>query len=207
MSKSKADIIMANAVKYGLVNYRADTMEPVEPEDFTGLPICDDYVMDQNYSSELRQRIYEDMLKHFEADPKSMLNTQGTEIGVDMAVAGGDQTVYGRAVYDPEINQALRPEQTMKLYQWNSRLLSAYGDGDIIVMAETVDEARGKVFRQFKPLKEGNPFEDCYLQMLYLDDDEEYMHEYMKKLTSLCEDLDKEPMQPISDVICIRGSD
>ena len=109
MSKTKADIIMANAVKYGLVNYRADTMEPVEPEDFTGLPICDDYVMDQNYSSELRQRIYEDMLKHFEADPKSMLNTQGTEIGVDMAVAGGDQTFYGREVHDHDINQALKP--------------------------------------------------------------------------------------------------
>ena len=188
MSKTKADIIMANAVKYGLVTYRADTMEP----------LC---------TTELGELIHEDMAKNFDADPSAMLNTQGTEIGVDMAVAGGDQTVYGRAVYDPEINQALRPEQTMKLYQWNSRLLSAYGDGDIIVMAETVDEARGKVFRQFKPLKEGNPFEDCYLQMLYLDDDEEYMHEYMKKLTSLCEDLDKEPMQPISDVICIRGSD
>ena len=95
----------------------------------------------------------------------------------------------------------------MKLYQWNSKLLSAYGDGDIIVMAETVDEARGKVFRQFKPLKEGNPFEDSYLQMLYSNDDEEYVHEYTKKLNSLREDLNKEPMQVTSNVICIRGSD
>ena len=109
MSKTKADIIMANAVKYGCVTYRNAPLEPVEPEDFTGLPICDDYVMDQNYASELRQRIYEDMLKHFDADPKSMLNTQGTEIGVDMAVAGGDQTFYGREVHDHDINQALKP--------------------------------------------------------------------------------------------------
>ena len=35
MTKSKADIIMANAVKYGCVTYRNITMEPV---DLTGLP-------------------------------------------------------------------------------------------------------------------------------------------------------------------------
>ena len=94
----------------------------------------------------------------------------------------------------------------MKLYHWNSKLLQAYGDGDIIVMAESVDEARNKVFRQFDPLEEGNPFEDCYTQMLYWDNDEDYPTEYMKRLNALREDLNKEPMQPISDVICINGS-
>jgi len=95
----------------------------------------------------------------------------------------------------------------MKLYHWNSKLLSAYGDGDIIVMAMNVEEARDKVYSQFDPFEEGNPFEDCYLQMLYCDNDEDYLIEYMKRLNSLREDLDKQPMQPISDVICIRGSD
>ena len=37
-SKTKADINMASAVKYGCVTYRNITMEPVEPEDVTGLP-------------------------------------------------------------------------------------------------------------------------------------------------------------------------
>ena len=62
MSKTKADIIMANAVKYGLVNYRADTMEP----------LC---------TTELGELIREDMAKNFDADPSAMLNTQGTETG------------------------------------------------------------------------------------------------------------------------------
>jgi hypothetical protein len=128
-------------------------------------------------------------------------------IGVDKAVTGGDTTVYGRPVYDPEINQALQPEQTMKLYQWNSKLLQAHGDGDIIVMAMNVEEARDKVWSQFDPLKEGNPFEDSYLQMLYWDNDEDYPTEYMKRFNALREDLDKQPMQPVTDVICIRGSD
>ena len=95
----------------------------------------------------------------------------------------------------------------MKLYHWNSKLLSAYGDGDIIVMAMNVEEARDKVYSQFDPLREGNPFEDFYLQLLWYTGDEDYMTEYLKKQNALREDLDKQPMQPISDVICIRGSD
>ena len=106
MTKSKADIIMANARKYGCVTYRADTMEPLS-------------------TIELGELIHEDMAKHFEADPSSMLPVTdaplepvGPEdftglptmnIGVDKAVTGGDTTVYGRPVYDPEINQALQP--------------------------------------------------------------------------------------------------
>ena len=45
---------MANAVKYGLVNYRADTMEP----------LC---------TTELGELIREDMAKNFDADPSAML--------------------------------------------------------------------------------------------------------------------------------------
>ena len=94
----------------------------------------------------------------------------------------------------------------MKLYHWNSKLLQAHSDGDIIVMAMNVEEARDKVWSQFDPQKEGNPFEDSYLQMLYWDNDEDYPTEYMKRLNALLEDLNKEPMQPIFDVICINGS-
>jgi hypothetical protein len=201
-SKTKADIIMARAVKYGLVAYRNAPLEPVEPEDCTGFPTYDDPLTQRDIGEDLRQRLYQDMVKHFDADPEVML-------GVDMAVTGGDTTVYGRTVYDPEINQALQPEQTMKLYQWNSKLLQAYGDGDIIVMAMNVEEARDKVWSQFDPLKEGNPFEDSYLQLLRYTGDSDYIYieEYRKKQNALREDLDKQPMQPVTDVICIRGSD
>ena len=199
-SKTKADIIMASAVKYGLVTYRNVPLEPVEPEDCTGLPTYEDPLTQRDIGEDLRQRLYQDMVKHFDADPKVML-------GVDMAVTGGDITVYGRPVYDPEINQALQPEQTMKLYQWNSKLLQAHGDGDIIVMAMNVEEARDKVWSQFDPFKEGNPFEDSYLQLLRYTGDSDYIEEYRKKQNALREDLDKQPMQPVTDVICIRGSD
>ena len=95
----------------------------------------------------------------------------------------------------------------MKLYQWNSKLLQAHGDGDIIVMAMNVEEARDKVWSQFDPFKEGNPFEDSYLQLLRYTGDSDYIEEYRKKQNALREDLDKQPMQPVTDVICIRGSD
>jgi CobQ-like glutamine amidotransferase family enzyme len=95
----------------------------------------------------------------------------------------------------------------MKLYHWYSKVLSAYSDGDIVVMAESVEQARDKVWSQFDPLKEDNPFEDYYLQSLRYIGDEDYMTEYLKKQNALREDLNKEPMQLISDVICIRGSD
>jgi hypothetical protein len=94
----------------------------------------------------------------------------------------------------------------MKLYHWNSKLLQAHGDGDIIVMAMNVEEARDKVYSQFDPLREGNLFEDSYLQLLRYTGDSDYIEEYRKKLSALLEDLNKEPMQPISDVICINGS-
>ena len=95
----------------------------------------------------------------------------------------------------------------MKLYHWNSKLLQAHGDGDIIVMAMNVEEARDKVWSQFDPLKEGNQFEDSYLQMLYWDNDEDYPTEYMKRLNALREDLNKEPTVIENGVVCIRGSD
>ena len=61
MSKTKADIIMANAVKYGLVNYRADTMEPLS-------------------TTELGEFIHGDMTKHFDADPSAMLPVTGAPL-------------------------------------------------------------------------------------------------------------------------------
>jgi hypothetical protein len=95
----------------------------------------------------------------------------------------------------------------MKLYHWSSKTLAAHGNGNIIVMAENAEQARDKVYAQFDPLRDGNPFEDSYLQMLYNDSDEDYHTEHMRKFNVLREDLNKEPVVLISDVACLRGSD
>jgi CobQ-like glutamine amidotransferase family enzyme len=95
----------------------------------------------------------------------------------------------------------------MKLYHWSSKVLSAYSDGDIVVMAESVEQARDKVYAQFKPLDDGNPFEDHYLSCLHQSGDADYADEYDKKLSVLREDLNQEPTVIENGVVCIRGSD
>ncbi len=93
------------------------------------------------------------------------------------------------------------------LYHWSSKSLAAHGDGDIIVMAETVEQARDKVYGTFDPLTDGNPFEDSYLQVLKLNNDENLLEEYMKTLNELREDLNQEPTVVDNDVVLLRGSD
>lgn len=95
----------------------------------------------------------------------------------------------------------------MNLYHWNSRLLKNYSTGDIIVMAETVEQAQNKVYSQFKPLEDDNPFVDYYLQMLHMSEDPDYESERLEKLMILTHDLDVEPTVIASGVVCIRGSD
>jgi len=95
----------------------------------------------------------------------------------------------------------------MKLYHWYSKVLSAYSDGDIVVMAESVEQARDKVYAQFKPLEDGNPFEDPFLICLHQLGDADYADEYDKKLSALREDLNQEPTVIENGVVCIRGSD
>jgi len=95
----------------------------------------------------------------------------------------------------------------MNLYHWHSTVLENWAKGDIVVMAENVEKARDKVYDQFKPLEDGNPFEDFYLQMLHVQEDEDFLDEYVKKLDLLRQDLNQEPTVVQTGVVCIRGSD
>jgi len=95
----------------------------------------------------------------------------------------------------------------MKLYHWYSKVLAAYSDGDIVVMAESVEQARDKVYAQFKPLDDDNPFEDPFLICLHQLGDEDYADVYDTKLSALREDLNQEPTVIENGVVCIRGSD
>jgi len=118
-----------------------------------------------------------------------------------------DETKFYNALTMGERRKDLRNYGMKSLYHWSSESLKAYSEGDIIVMAETVEQARDKVYAQFNPLADGNPFEDHYLQMLKLNDDEDLQYEYTEKLNVLREDLDKEPTIVSTDVVLIRGSD
>lgn len=107
---------------------------------------------------------------------------------------------------DPVRNTAEAPE-TMNLYHWSSTVLENWSKGGIIVMAENVEQARDKVYAQFKPLEDGNPFEDFTLQIMHVQDDGDYQTEYTDKLNELRKDLNQEPAVIESGVVLIRGSD
>ena len=92
----------------------------------------------------------------------------------------------------------------MKLYRWTSKLLAAHGNGDIIVMAESVGQARYFARIQAeKHIRENNSF----LEMLRINEDPDYAIELDEELKVLDEDLSKEPEIITSGVILIRGSD
>ena len=93
----------------------------------------------------------------------------------------------------------------MNLYHWSSETLADYSNGDIIVMAESVEKARDKVYEMYEPLEDGNPFEDCYLQLMDNNNDEDLMSEYKNKLNVLRKDLDKEPSILSNGVALISG--
>lgn len=95
----------------------------------------------------------------------------------------------------------------MNLYHWKSKLLANYGDGDIIVMAENVEQAKDWVYELFEPENDKSPFWSPYLEMLAHNEDEEYQEERIKLFNKLREDLNQEPTIVESHVICVRGSD
>ena len=87
MSKTKADIIMENAIRHGRVTYRNITMEPVEPEDFTGLPtrepepyqdpfftMLDDAIKRRAYGEFIPLPLFEVVLKMINTLPNTKLN-------------------------------------------------------------------------------------------------------------------------------------
>lgn len=95
----------------------------------------------------------------------------------------------------------------MNLYYWNSKLLANYSDGDIVVMAENVEQARDKVYALFEPENCESPFWDSYIEMLAYNEDEIFQQERLGVMNQLREDLNKDPTVVTSHAVCIRGSD
>lgn len=97
----------------------------------------------------------------------------------------------------------------MKLFHWNlSETLKQYSCGDIIVMAETLEQARAKAFEQFDVWiqRDDSRFNWLCLHLRgtkHWDNDDE--EEYQGILQKLKSDLDKIPLD-IDDVIFIMGS-
>lgn len=91
----------------------------------------------------------------------------------------------------------------MNLYRWNSKALKRYGDGDVVVMAEAPDEARGKARGYARAY-----FEDKF-DWLLGDDDEYFGFEakFREFMAELERDLGKNPSRPPHDVIFVEGSD
>jgi hypothetical protein len=96
----------------------------------------------------------------------------------------------------------------MKLFHWNmSETLKQYACGDIVVMAETVEQARIKAFDGFiEWIKD----EDSSLNHLIWFQgtenwDEDCEEEYQEVLQKLKDDLSKEPLDK-QEVIFIMGS-
>jgi len=93
----------------------------------------------------------------------------------------------------------------MKMFIWSSKLLEAYGQGTIAVLANTVEEARRNVLDDYSPLEEDSVWEDMYLQSLKWSYDDDLEIEMQKKREVLKEDIQEEPI--ISDLLVIKGSE
>jgi len=87
----------------------------------------------------------------------------------------------------------------MKLYRWSSSCLSRYGDGDIIVMAGNVEEARTKAFSFFTQ-ELSNPESDFYFYQ-----EEEQIIEQKNEFWNDIKDIEPETIE--EQVILIKGSD
>lgn len=93
----------------------------------------------------------------------------------------------------------------MKLYHWNRcNALKRYGSGDIIVMAETVDEAIGKVWASVGPMyARYRGLDEATLQII-TDLDIEDWHEFRAKLLL---DLEAEPLVIETATVFVFGSE
>lgn len=78
----------------------------------------------------------------------------------------------------------------MNLYMWNSEYLADWANGDIIVMANDVNEARAKARESFNKCTP------------YQEDDESYLDD----LRRFEEDIEPEPIEITDGVIFITGS-
>lgn len=95
----------------------------------------------------------------------------------------------------------------MKIYYWErSEAMKDYYDGQIIVLASSLEEAKEKVRQKlqhrFGGYKERNP--DSHFG-LYLSDSQEDREQKIQKILEILEkDLEKEPITG-QDVIFIKG--
>lgn len=97
----------------------------------------------------------------------------------------------------------------MKVFHWNNvKTMSQWLDGDVIVMAETVEQARVKALTDFVAWVET---EDSYFNYMvslrgtqwWHEEDEE---EYQKLIEKFKVDIAKEPLER-QDAIFIMGSE
>ena len=87
----------------------------------------------------------------------------------------------------------------MTLYHWNSvDVLKEYSPGDIIVSAESVEQAREKATEAFKA------YFLAYYDWLDIENDDK--EQYISLLEMLKKDLSIPPVVVDSDVVLIRGS-
>lgn len=91
----------------------------------------------------------------------------------------------------------------LQLFHWDrSVALQRYASGDIIVIAENVEEARQKAV---EAAKVAGYFNYCDMAYLASSSDEDDRIEYEKKLQELRDDLAREPIT--CEVIFIPGSE
>jgi hypothetical protein len=96
----------------------------------------------------------------------------------------------------------------MKLFHWHSTALKAYTSGDIVVMAETMEQARELVLKNVMDwLMQDNSPKNFLVHMMgteYWDEDDEAELETFLKL--LKEDISKQPIDN-KGVIFIEGGE
>jgi hypothetical protein len=93
----------------------------------------------------------------------------------------------------------------MKVFYWYSTAFEGHGPGRILVIAETVEEARKQVMADAGQafLKKRFWLDDGWLLQLVSEDD---MEDYREFLTKLRNDIATEP-KVTTETVFIRGSD
>jgi hypothetical protein len=89
----------------------------------------------------------------------------------------------------------------MNIYRWYSQALRRHADGEVIVMAETPDQARQKAldfaWEYFK----------VKFDWLIEDDEEESEERFQEFKRDLERDLAEVPFRPVFDVVFVEGSE
>lgn len=96
----------------------------------------------------------------------------------------------------------------MKLYHWNSEVIRGVDPGDIVVMAESVEEARELVRNHFMEAEAeaSRRFKEWY-DTQELDHPGYFVRQQANKLDMLEADLAQKPKVIFTQVVFIPGSD